>query len=362
MKLRIPENIEAIRQYKAGKPITELEREYGITDSIKIASNENPLGPSPKAVQAIVEALTDLNRYPDSSGFELIRKIAAAQDVPSDSVVLGNGSDDIIGMLTAALLRPGDEAIMPRPSFLMYEISTRSAGGNPVFVALKDLSVDLDAIGGQITPKTRLIFLCNPNNPTGTVFSKSEFDNFLNKVPEDVVTVIDEAYIEFVRDPDCASGADFLTSDRAVVTMRTFSKAYGLAGLRIGYGIMPKLLAEILNRIRQPFNTSLLAQTGAIAALDDRAFLDRTIGLIHAGLDVLYDSLDRLGLGYFPTQSNFLLIDVGRDADDIFERMLRQGVIVRSMTSYGYPEYIRVNVGLPEEMTRFVEALKKVLG
>ncbi|MFC1798430.1 histidinol-phosphate transaminase [Thermodesulfobacteriota bacterium] len=361
MKLSIPDNIKAIQPYKAGKPIEELQREYGIFDSIKIASNENPFGPSPLAARAIREAVLNLHRYPDSSGYELIEKIAEKQSVKPENVVLGNGSDDIIGMLTTALLSPGDEVIMPRPSFLMYEILTRSAGAEPVFVPLKKLSIDLETIGEKMTPRTRMVFLCNPNNPTGTVFSKRDFQNFQKIIPRDVVVVIDEAYIEFVRDPDCAQGIEYFESDRAIVTMRTFSKAYGLAGLRIGYGIMPEILSEILNRIRQPFNTSSLAQAGALAALDDEDFLTRTTRLIHAGLDFLYASLDTLGIPYFPTQANFFLIDVGQSADAVFENMLRQGVIVRSMTSYGYPEYIRINVGLEEENARFVDVLRKVL-
>ncbi len=362
MKLPIPDYIRAIRSYKAGKPLEELQREYGIVDSIKIASNENPLGPSPLAVEAIREAMMNLHRYPDSSGYGLIEKIAAKRGVKPANIVLGNGSDDIIGMLTTALLSPGDEVIMPRPSFLMYEISTRSAGAKPVSVPLNGLSIDLEAIGKKITTQTRMIFVCNPNNPTGTVISRGDFQRFLEKIPRDVVIVIDEAYIEFVRDRECIHGVDCLDSGWPVVTMRTFSKAYGLAGLRVGYGVMPDALAEVLNRIRMPFNTSLLAQAGATAALDDEAFLARTIRLIHDGLDSLYDSLNNLGVPYFRTQANFFLIDVGRNADDVFEHMLRQGVIVRSMTSYGYPEYIRINVGLPEENARFIDALKKVLG
>ncbi|MBU1397585.1 MAG: aminotransferase class I/II-fold pyridoxal phosphate-dependent enzyme, partial [Proteobacteria bacterium] len=227
-------------------------------------------------------------------------------------------------------------------------------------VPLKSLSIDLDGIAGKISERTRIIFICNPNNPTGTILSKSDFEKFLQKVPQDVIIVVDEAYIEFVRDDNCFRGIDYLDSGRPVVTLRTFSKIYGLAGLRIGYGVMPEEIAGILNRIRPPFNASSLAQAGAIAALRDEAFFRKTVSLIHNGLDYMYDSLNRMGIRYFTTQANFFLIDVGKKADDVFENLLRKGIIIRSMTSYGYPEYVRVTVGLPKENVRFLKALEKV--
>jgi histidinol-phosphate aminotransferase len=219
----------------------------------------------------------------------------------------------------------------------------------------------LQAINKSITSKTRMVFLCNPNNPTGTVVFKEDFENFLKKIPPDVIVVVDEAYIEFVRDQACARSIEYLDNDRPLVTLRTFSKVYGLAGLRIGYGVMPDEIANLLNRIRLPFNTNSLAQAAACAALEDTVFFEKVITLIHQGLDFLYDSLDRLGVKYFPTQTNFILIDVCKDADAIYEKMLRQGVIVRSMRSYGYPHYIRINAGLHEENVRFIKALEKIL-
>ena len=362
MKLSVPEYIESIDPYKPGKPLDELEREYGISDSIKLASNENPLGPSPKAVEAIRAGLDTLHRYPDSHGFDLVAKLSEKLSVNPENIVLGNGSDDIIAMLTRTMLKPGDEAILPRPSFLMYEISVRSVGAMPVFVPLDDkLAIDLDELLRRVSSRTRMTFLCNPNNPTGTVFSENQFRAFLKSLPPEVIVVIDEAYIEFVRDRDCASGINYLDSDRTVVTLRTFSKAYGLAGLRIGYGVMEEALSGYIHRVRQPFNTSSLAQAAAIAALDDQAFLQETQQLVHEGLIYLFKSLDRLGFRYFPTQSNFFLIDVKKNADDVFELMLREGVIIRSMTSYGYPKYIRINVGLPGENERFIQAFEKVM-
>jgi histidinol-phosphate aminotransferase len=361
MKLSIPDYILSIKPYAPGKPLEELEREYGIADSIKLASNENPIGPSPMAVKAIKNAVGKLNRYPDGSGYNLIQKISEYLEVSPQNIVLGNGSDEIIGMLTCGLLEPGDEAILPYPSFLMYEITVRSAGATPVFVPLKSLSIDLEGIKEKITSRTRMVFLCNPNNPTGTIIFKKDFENFLNKIPSDVIVVVDEAYIEFVRDQNCLKSIEYLDNARPLVTLRTFSKVYGLAGLRIGYGVMPDKMANLLNRIRLPFNANSLAQAAACAALEDTVFFEKVITLIHQGLDFLYDSLDRLGVTYFPTQTNFILIDVCKDADEIYEKMLRQGVIVRSMRSYGYPHYIRINAGLHKENIRFIKALENLL-
>ena len=226
---------------------------------------------------------------------------------------------------------------------------------------MRRLAIDLEAMLGRVTSKTRLFFICNPNNPTGTILSRSDFQKFIGRLPDQVVVVVDEAYIEFVTAEDCVRGIDYLSSDQAVVTLRTFSKAYGLAGLRIGYGLMRPEISGLLNRVRQPFNASLLAQAGAAAALDDQDFYERTMQVVHEGLATLYSALDKLGLEYFPTQANFFLINVKTSADLIFERLLREGVIVRSMASYGFPEYIRINVGLPEENARFIRALEKVL-
>ncbi|MBS3732599.1 MAG: histidinol-phosphate transaminase [Desulfobacterales bacterium] len=361
MKLNIPDYIRSIKPYKPGKPIEELEREYGISGSIKLASNENPLGSSPKALFAMQAAMEKLNRYPDGSGYYLVQKLAGKLGVDPGCIVLGNGSDEIIGMLTRALMQPGEEAIMTEPSFLMYEIMVRSVGAEPVFVPLKSLFVDLDEMAGRITDKTRIIFLNNPANPTGTIISKAEFSRFMEQVPEHVAVVIDEAYIEFAADPDCLDSLAWAAGDRAVAVLRTFSKAYGLAGIRIGYGVMPGELAELLHRVRQPFNANALAQAGARAALDDDAFLEQTVSLVRSELEFLYAGLEHLGVNYFPSEANFFLIDVQSDAEAFFEAMLRQGVIVRSMASYGYPEYIRINAGTREENQRFLTAFEKVM-
>ncbi|MBA3029784.1 MAG: histidinol-phosphate transaminase [Desulfobacteraceae bacterium] len=361
MKLKIPESILEIDPYVPGKPIEELEREYGIRDSIKLASNENPLGPSPKAVEAVSKALLNLHRYPDGSGHDLIGKLADRVGVKPQNIVIGNGSDDIIGILATTFLRPGHEAVMPRPSFLMYDIAVKCMGAKPITVPLKNLSMDLDAMAKAVTGKTRLVFICNPNNPTGTCVSAEALESFVKQLPGHVITVVDEAYIEFARDPECGSAMK-MVKDYPVAALRTFSKVYGLAGLRVGYGVMPAEMAGLVNRVRHPFNVNSLAQAGALAALEDVDYVQMTLKLVHEGLDFMFASLKEMGIKCFPTQTNFFLIDMERNADEVYRQMLKEGVIVRSMTSYGYPEYIRITVGLPEENQRLLAALKKIRG
>ena len=363
MKLDIPDYILRIDPYKPGKPMEALEREYGISDSIKLASNENPLGPSPKALEAVRGCLGSVHRYPDGSGWSLVSKIAAKFNLNPDNIVLGNGSDEIIGMLARVLLRPGDQAILPQTTFSMYEIMVCSSGATPVAVPLDDsMAIDLEGMLRRVTPQTRMVFLCNPNNPTGTIITRDAFASFLQELPPGIAVVVDEAYIEFVTNAQCARGLEFLRDEPAVVLLRTFSKAYGLAGLRIGYGIMPTALCGYIHRVRQPFNAALPAQAAAAAALDDGEFLQQTIQTVHNGLAYLQRSLDLMGIRYYPTQANFFLIDVQRNADKVFQQLLKRGVIVRSMRSYGFTDFIRVNAGLPQENQRFLQAPADVLG
>jgi histidinol-phosphate aminotransferase len=360
MKLNVPGSIRSIKPYVPGKPLKELAREYGITDSIKLASNENPLGPSPMAMEAVRKSLFELNRYPDAGCHDLVEKLSEKYRVGPENIVIGNGSDDIIGMLSTVFLNPGDEAILPSPSFLMYEIAVKTQGAVPLPVPLKNLSIDLDEMKRRISPRTRMIFICNPNNPTGTIVPMDELNAFVRDLPPDIVVVVDEAYIEFARDENCRSAVELLNIGTPVATLRTFSKAYGLAGLRVGYGIMAAEIVQFLHRVRQPFNVNSLAQIGAVAALEDQAFFEKTIRLVHDGLAFLHGELERLRIPYFPTQANFFLIDVKTNADDVFKRLLEMGVIVRSMSSYGYPGYIRVNVGLFAENQRLISALERV--
>ncbi len=363
MKPSAPEHIASITPYPPGKPIEELEREYGISGSIKLASNENPLGPSPKAIEAIHAALSKLNRYPDGSGFYLRRKLAEKFSIPFDGIMLGNGSNELIELVIRAFMTPGDEVIMPAPSFLLYRLVVQWMGGKPVAVPLKaNLSIDLEKIAEAVTPRTKVIFLTNPNNPTGTVISKIDFDAFLSSIPTSLIIVLDEAYIEFNRNPDTPSGFDYIgRKGPSVLALRTFSKAYGLAGLRIGFGTMDPDIASYLNRVRQPFNTGSLAQAAALAALDDQEFLDRTQQTIWSGLQYLYNELEKMGLKYIPSEANFFMIQVPCEAKNLFEAMLRRGVIIRSMASYGMPGFIRINAGLPEENERFIRTLGQAL-
>lgn len=357
----VPEYIKDLVPYPPGKPLEELEREYGIKDAIKLASNENPLGPSPRACRAIEEALGKLNRYPDGSAYYLKNRLAERFGVSSQQIVLGNGSNELIEFLVRVLVRPGCEVISSTPSFLVYAKAVQAAGGENVVVPLRDSHHDLDAIRKAVTSGTRIIFLDNPNNPTGSVIGRRELDAFFPALPDDIVVVMDEAYMEFVQGGATPSGLEYLKNDGRVVTLRTFSKAYGLAGLRVGYGIMDAALAGYLERVRQPFNINSLAQAGALAALDDEEHLNKTLKTIWDGLSFLTDGLTGLGCHVFSSHANFLFVNVHRDAKMVYEGMLRQGVIIRAMTAYGFPDHIRITAGLPHENERCISALKRVL-
>ncbi len=360
--LVIPEHIARLTPYLPGKPLDELKRESGMTGSIKLASNENPLGPSPMATAAIRKALDGLHRYPDGSGYYLRKRLSEKFGLPFDGIVLGNGSNEIIELTLRTFLQPQDEVILPAPSFLVYTLAVQAMGGKTITVPLSGHTIDLDQTAGAVTSKTRMIFINNPNNPTGTVIRKADFDSFLKAVPPHTVIVLDEAYIEFAATGDTPKGFDYIhQSGPHVIVARTFSKAYGLAGLRIGYGAMEPAVADPMHRVRQPFNTSTLAQVAALAALDDEEFLHETRRVVAEGLAFLRGEINRLGLHYVPTQSNFLLIETPIEARAVSETMLRHGVIIRPMNAYGLPNHIRVNVGLPEENKRFIEALSRAL-
>jgi len=358
----IPPEIEALVPYKPGKPIEELERELGISGAIKLASNENPLGPSPKAVAAMARALDGLHRYPDGAGFELRQALAKRYELAQEQIVLGNGSNEIIELLCRAFLRPGDLALAAAPSFLMYSKLVQVAGGRLKEVPLNDFRLDLKALARAIEPRTRLVFVNNPDNPAGTAFSGEEFREFLGQVPPGVVVVLDEAYIDFASDPQVAQGTDFLDHAVPVVVMRTFSKAYGLAGLRVGFGLGPVEIMDILHRVRQPFNTSILAQAAGAAALADEEFLQKTLQVTWQGLKDFYACFERLGLVYVPSQTNFVLVKIGPKASHVADELLKRGVIVRKMASYGLPEHLRISVGLPQENRRFMDELSAILG
>jgi len=353
--------VEKLKPYPPGKPTEELERELGIYGSIKLASNENPLGPSPRAMRAVAENLKNMHRYPDSSAYYLREKLADTFRLSMSKIMVGNGADELLELVAQTFLSPGEEVIIPEHAFLLYETFALSFDGKAVMVPLSDFSVDLPAMVNAVTPRTKIVFINNPQNPTGKAITRDEVSRFLNALPAHVIVVLDEAYIEFATDPKVGSGLEFLDSYPLLVVLRTFSKIYGLAGLRLGYGFASEMITDVINRVRQPFNVNSLAQVAALAALDDDEFVKKTLALTKKGLAYLYGELDRIGLFYIPTQANFLLIKTPQGAQETYGRMLREGVIIRPMDSYGLEDYIRVNVGLPEENERFIAALEKIL-
>ena len=356
------EHILGIAPYEPGKPTEELERELGIADAIKLASNENPLGPSDRVQKALIAALPHLNRYPDGSGHYLRQALAKKHGVSIDQVVLGNGSNELIELIVRTFLRPGDEAVVPHPSFMVYPMIVQAAGGIRVMVMLKDYRLDLEAMARAITPMTKIVFIANPNNPSATIVTRDEVEHFMSRVPERTIVVFDEAYIEFAMGPDFPDTLAHVKQGRKVVVLRTFSKAASLAGLRVGYGVTDADAIALMNRIRQPFNVNALAQVAALAALDDESHVMECVRMIEAGRHYLYDEFNALGIKYVPSRANFILVDVGHSASDVFQRLLKEGVIVRPMTPFGMESALRVTVGTPEENRRFVKALKAVLG
>jgi histidinol-phosphate aminotransferase len=364
MKLNIPKNIAEIIPYPPGKPLDELEREYGITGSIKMASNENSWGPSPKAVAAVRDSLVGLHRYPDGSSYYLTEAVADWVGAAPEEIVLGNGSNEVIEFLVKAFVRTEDEVITSHPSFLMYEKFVQVRGGSNIVIELQDMNHDLQAISAAVTDRTRLIFLDNPNNPCATMISRSAFADFLASLPESVIVVLDEAYIDFVEPAERIDVQSLIRKPEgipAVVALRTFSKAFGLAGLRVGFGIMHPDIAALLHRVRQPFNINLPGQIGALAALEDKEHYDTTMNGTRQGRQWLSEQVRALGCKPYPSHTNFFLIDVRGDATVLFEAMLHKGVIVRSMKAYGYPNFIRITVGIEEENSRFVAALRDCL-
>jgi len=361
MVFKISESIASLKPYEAGKPLKALEREYNIRSAVKLASNENPLGFSPQVTDAVMKNLHRMNRYPEPVAHDLCENLARYHKVAPENIVLGNGSDDLIALLAHAFLNPEEHAVMPLPSFLMYEISVKTAKGIPVMVPLSGFDTPLAAMLEQISPKTKLVFVTNPFNPTGSIVTTAAFTAFADKLPSDLLIVVDEAYMEFVRDKAVYNSLKNPLTDPRIVTLRTFSKAYGLAGFRVGYGIMDKEVAQILNRIRQPFNVNGLAQVAAEAALADQNFLCQSIETAHKGIDFLTKELSGMGLDPLPTQANFLMVNVKTDATELFNRLLYHGVIVRSMKSYGFDTFLRINAGTPEENRACIAALKQEL-
>ena len=358
------QSVDDLVPYSAGKPVEELAREKGLTRIVKLASNENPLGMSPRALEAAQRAAMDVNRYPDGATWELKEKLAQRLDVPKEMIVLGNGSNEILELMAQLFLTKGGESLYAWPSFIVYRLATLAHGGKGYEVPLDgDLRHDLKAMADAVTKKTRIIFVANPNNPTGTYVTREDVEQFMDHVPEDVPFVLDEAYFEYARHvPDYPDGLEYLHQGKAVTVVRTFSKAYGLAGLRVGYAIMPEILAELLNRIRQPFNVNSVAQAAAAAAMDDEDFVKRSLEHNRLEMQRISDAVKKMGCSVTPSFTNFILIDLaGYDGQDVYNRLLDKGVIVRPMAPYGLPGTIRVTPGLIEENDLFIESLKEVL-
>lgn len=350
-----PDYVLGIQPYVPGKPLEELERELGISNSIKLASNENPVGPSPAAVRALQGTFADLNRYPDGAGYYLKQVLASGLGVSEDELILGNGSNELLDIAVRTFMKAGDAAVMAVPSFVVYAMAVQSVGGRAVQVPLKDFTHDLAAMADAITPETKMLFIANPNNPTGTINRKAEFRALMDRVTPDMLVVLDEAYFEYVTDADYADSMQYLQSDKNILILRTFSKIYGLAGLRIGYGIGKKEILNNMNRIREPFNTNSLAQKAALAALGDDAHVKRSREVNEEGKKYLYKELAALGMSYVPTHANFIYMPVD-DSVTLYDALLRKGVIIRPMG----PRAVRVTIGLPEENFRFIDALRGV--
>ncbi len=360
------ECVKQIKPYVPGKPVKELERELGISGCVKLASNENPAGPSPKAVAAINDFLSqssELCRYPDGSSYYLKQALSEklsgrGLDLDPGNFILGNGSNELLDIVARTYVGPGDEAVMATPSFVVYSMAVKAIGGVAREVGLTEYRHDLSAMADAITTKTKIVFIANPNNPTGTINRKAEFDAFMKRVPDGVLVVIDEAYLEYASDPEYPDTLhSYFAEGRDILLLRTFSKAYGLAAMRIGYGIAKKEIIEDMNRLREPFNNNSLAQEAARAALGDEAHLRNSIGINEEGKKYLYKELSALGLKYVPTEANFIYMPLDRDSNSLFDSLLKQGVIVRPVG----PKEIRVTIGLDSENRRFIEALKKSL-
>ena len=357
-----PDYVRSIAPYLPGKPVSELAREFGLAeaDIVKLASNENPRGPSP-AVRAAIAAATDsLSRYPDGNGFALKAALAQRLGVGAESIVLGNGSNDILELVTQAFLKPGDAAVYSRHAFAVYPLATQARGAHGIEVAAHDFGHDLAAMRRAITARTRIVFVANPNNPTGTWIAPDALESFIASVPPDVLVVLDVAYNEYLEPERVAPSPHWVGRYPQLVVSRTFSKAYGLAALRVGYGIMHPRVADMLNRVRQPFNVNALAQAAALAALADTDYVAQSRAINREGMQALEAGFRALGLSWVPSHANFLLVRVG-DAGRVYQQLLRRGVIVRPVANYGLPEWLRVTVGLPEENRRFLAALAAAL-
>lgn len=362
LSLALP-GVQKLSPYVPGKPVEELAREFGLDPAsiVKLASNENPLGPAPSVLQAVQRALPELTRYPDGNGFTLKQALSERFGFELSRITLGNGSNDVLELIGRAFAMPGVEVVFSQHAFAVYPIVTQAVGATAVQVPARNWGHDLPAMAAAITPATRLVFIANPNNPTGTWFERAEFEAFMASVPEHVLVVLDEAYTEYVEPGEALNGFDYIERYPNLIVCRTLSKAYGLAALRVGYCISHLQVADVLNRVRQPFNVNSLALAAAVAALADESYLAESRQLNRDGMRQLEQGLNELGLQWIPSRGNFIAVDLGRDAGPVYQGLLRAGVIVRPVAGYEMPNHLRVSIGLREENQRFLEALAGVL-
>ena len=361
MKNLARKGILKITSYVPGKSIEEVQKEFGPKKWVKLASNENLLGPSPRAIAAIRKELPNIYLYPEGSCTILRKALAEKFTLPEERVVISNGADNLILLIASAFINEGDEAIMADPTFSVYTNVTQIMGGKPVKVKLKDFTHDLDAMLKKVNRKTKLVFICNPNNPTGTTVPLETFNSFLSRLPERVIVVLDEAYGDFVEDAFYPNGLDYVRERKQVIVLRTFSKVYGLAGLRVGFALGREDAMDCLYQVRDPFPVHRLGQVAAVAALKDEEHAIKSIQLVYEGKRYLYRELDRMGISYVPSQANFILVDFEKDSEEVFQVLLKEGIIIRPGKMWGYPTFARVTIGRMEDNRRFIQALKKIL-
>jgi histidinol-phosphate aminotransferase len=355
------QNLLNLVPYEPGKPFEEVERELGITDVIKMASNENPLGPAPEAVEAMQRAILETNIYPDGDCYYLKQKLAAHLGVERTNIAVSNGSNEMIKLISKSYLNPGENIIMANPSFSEYKAAAIISGAEVIEIPVTtDLRHDLDAMAASINERTKLIYVCNPNNPTGTMVTRDELDCFMQKAPESVIVIMDEAYYEYVTDKDYPETLPYVKEGRNVIIMRTFSKVYSLAALRIGYAIAKPELIDYINRVREPFNVNRIAQVAAIASLES-THAAKSKQVNEAGIIYLTEKLGELGLNFIPPQTNFIYVDTRVNARTLFQEMMKQGVILRPGDIFGMPTYVRITIGTESQNARLVQALKECL-
>jgi len=359
-KILVRNGVLDLSPYIPGKPLEEVKRELGLKEVIKLASNETSVGPSPLAVEAVIKEVKKINLYPEATSRALREKLAHKLTVDKEMIIVGNGADDVIDLIGMAFINEGDEVITGEITFPAYEIAVKIMGGKLVLVKLKDFRFDLEEITQRINKKTKIVFLCNPNNPTGTIVTKEEVNNFMKQVPDDVIVVFDEAYYDYVEDKNYPDSLSYVLEGKNVIIIRTFSKIAGIAGIRVGYAIAKPELIGYLRRVVNPFTANRLAQVAALASLDDEKHYKKVLKSNQEGKKYLYKELKKLGLFYLPTEANFIFIDLKEDVDIIYEKLLKKGVIIRPGKIYGCPNFIRVTIGTAYENEKFIQAIREI--